>query len=242
MTESEWLAAADPTAMLSFLRDGGLLSERKARLFAVARCRLFRPDWNEQWWPIRDAVNAAEQFSDGLVPAEHLARFHRPREEFALEMRLLTRDPWGGSTVLLPSDLSGLLVQDVSSPDALAAAWGVLSEGLSSAFGGAWKEGVSKSRAECALLREVFGNPFRRAAVASSLLDWHGGIIVRMATAVYVERSLPGGELDPARLAVLADALEEAGVTDGEILRHCREPGAVHVRGCWLIDLLTSRR
>jgi hypothetical protein len=225
--------------MLAFVRGTGRLSERKARLFAVARCRLFRPDWGG-WWPIREAVEAAEQVSDGLLPAEHLARFHRPREEFARELGLLTIDPWGGSTVLLPSDLSGLLVQEASSPDALAAAWGVLSEDLSSYFGGRWKDGVSDSLAECGLLQELFGNPFRRAAVAPSLLDWQGGLIVRMATALYEERSLPGGELDPARLAVLADALLDAGCRDDELLGHLRGAGP-HGRGCWAIDAVLAR-
>ena len=38
----------------------------------------------------------------------------------------------------------------------------------------------------------------------------------------------------------LADALEEAGCTDVEILSHCREPGE-HVRGCWVVDLLLGK-
>ena len=42
------------------------------------------------------------------------------------------------------------------------------------------------------------------------------------------------------RLPVLADALEEAGCTTEAILSHCRQPGE-HVRGCWVVDLLTGR-
>ena len=49
------------------------------------------------------------------------------------------------------------------------------------------------------------------------------------------ERELPSGRLDFARLAVLADALEEAGCTDQGLLGHLRAPG-VHVRGCWGLD------
>jgi hypothetical protein len=48
---------------------------------------------------------------------------------------------------------------------------------------------------------------------------------------------IPEGRLDNARLAVLADALEDVGCTDQEILQHLRAPG-VHVRGCWALDLL----
>ena len=50
---------------------------------------------------------------------------------------------------------------------------------------------------------------------------------------------MPPGELDPARLAVLADALEEAGCTEAEMVRHLRGPGR-HARGCFVVDLLTG--
>jgi hypothetical protein len=48
--------------------------------------------------------------------------------------------------------------------------------------------------------------------------------------------SLPRG-LDVARLAVLADALEDPGCADADLLSHLRGPG-MHVRGCWAVDLL----
>jgi hypothetical protein len=43
------------------------------------------------------------------------------------------------------------------------------------------------------------------------------------------------------RLAVLADALEDAGCTDAEILSHCRSPGP-HVRGCWVVDEILGKK
>ena len=58
--------------------------------------------------------------------------------------------------------------------------------------------------------------------------------------AAYEERELPAGTLDLARLAILADALEEAGCTNADILNHCRVPG-VHVRGCWAVNLLLGK-
>jgi len=45
-----------------------------------------------------------------------------------------------------------------------------------------------------------------------------------LARAVYDDRRLPEGTLDPARLAVLADALEDAGCTDADVLGHFRSP------------------
>jgi hypothetical protein len=89
---------------------------------------------------------------------------------------------------------------------------------------------------QCALLRCVFGNSFRPAAFDPA---WRTPLVVSLAESAYAERLLPSGELDPQRLAVLADALEEAG-GDGELLGHLRGPG-LHVRGCWAVDLVARR-
>ena len=51
--------------------------------------------------------------------------------------------------------------------------------------------------------------------------------------------SLPSGTLEPARLKLLADALEDAGCTDPVPLAHCRSR-TEHVRGCWLVDRLRA--
>ena len=64
--------------------------------------------------------------------------------------------------------------------------------------------------------------------------------VVSLARAAYLERRLAGGELDPMRLPIVADALEDAGCTDAELLGHLRGPGP-HVRGCWAVDLLLGR-
>jgi hypothetical protein len=71
-------------------------------------------------------------------------------------------------------------------------------------------------------------------------LAWQGGAVRKLAEAVYEERERPSGHLDAARLAVLADMLEEAGCADADLLRHLRGPGP-HVRGCWAIDTLLGR-
>jgi hypothetical protein len=76
------------------------------------------------------------------------------------------------------------------------------------------------------LLRDLFGNPFRPVSVDRS---WQGGVIGQLARSAYEE----GFEVMP----VLADALEEAGCGDPDILSHCRQSGT-HVRGCWAVDAL----
>jgi hypothetical protein len=97
--------------------------------------------------------------------------------------------------------------------------------------------GAGEAAPQCGLIRDVFGNPFHPAAVAPSCRVPQ---VVALAQAAYGERELPSGTLDPGRLAVLADALEDAGCADAELLGHLRGPGP-HVRGCWAVDLLLGK-
>jgi hypothetical protein len=87
------------------------------------------------------------------------------------------------------------------------------------------------------LFRCVFGNPFRPVPQDPA---WRTSTVVQLAQAAYDERQLPDGALDPARLAILADTLEEAGCADDAILNHLRGRGP-HVRGCWVVDLLLGK-
>jgi len=64
--------------------------------------------------------------------------------------------------------------------------------------------------------------------------------VPQLARAAYEERQLPSGHLDAGCLAVLADALEEAGCREAELLAHLRGPGP-HVRGCWAVDWVLAR-
>jgi len=67
------------------------------------------------------------------------------------------------------------------------------------------------------LLREVFGNPFRWIVIDPLWLEWNNRAIVRLAEGIYHDRAFD-------RLPILADALEDAGCQDADILYHCRQP------------------
>ena len=90
---------------------------------------------------------------------------------------------------------------------------------------------------QAAIFRDVFGNPFRPPVFDPA---WRTPTVTALAAAAYEERELPAGTLDTQRLAVLADALEDAGCTNERILVHLRE-SSPHVRGCWVIDLLLGK-
>jgi hypothetical protein len=93
-------------------------------------------------------------------------------------------------------------------------------------------------REQADLLREIVGNPFRPITWNPA---WQTPTVVTIAQAASEEHHLPSRPLDIERLAVLADALDDAGCASPDILGHLREP-AVHVRGCWVLDLCLSRR
>jgi hypothetical protein len=216
MTEAEWLAATDPVAMLTFLRDSERASERKLRLFACGCARRIY----ERIPRLADAADLVERYADGLARAEEFRRLGDP---------VMVRR--GGD--YLPY---------LGSRDAGVAASGTsvwvanVVSGRSKPQGYTDPRYLAERAAHAALLRDIF-NPFRPVALDPVWLTRLGGTVPRLAEAAYAERALPEGTLNPARLAVLGDALEEAGCTDAGLLGHLRGQGP-HVRGCWAVDRL----
>jgi hypothetical protein len=94
-----------------------------------------------------------------------------------------------------------------------------------------------ENAARAILIRDVFGNPFRPIALDHECLN---PTVRHLAEAIYKGRDPDSGYLDADRLPILADALEDAGCTNADILAHCRGPGP-HVRGCWVVDLLLGK-
>jgi hypothetical protein len=88
--------------------------------------------------------------------------------------------------------------------------------------------------AQCQILHDLIGNPFRPLHIAPTWLSWRDGTVPQLAQGIYNDRAFD-------RLPILADALEDDGCTDLDILAHCRQPGE-HVRGCWVVDLLLGEQ
>jgi hypothetical protein len=77
------------------------------------------------------------------------------------------------------------------------------------------------------LVRDIFGNPFHPVTFPS---EWRTDTAVTLARQMYESR-------DFSAMPILADALQDAGCDNEDILNHCRQPGP-HVRGCWVVDLV----
>jgi hypothetical protein len=87
-----------------------------------------------------------------------------------------------------------------------------------------------EEKAQCDLIRDIFGNPFRPVTFASA---WRTDSAVSIARTMYDSHDL-------SAMPILADAIEDAGCDSEEILGHCRGPGP-HVRGCWALDLILGK-
>ena len=228
MTEAEWLACTDIYNMLEYLR--GSTSDRKLRLFAVACCQ--RPYYQVADERQGKAVQLAERMADVDVDEEEWKVVHQAARE-------LWQAAWAASLAAQQEAPRGAPeVESLVDVDmATAAGWAILEDAWEAAYqvtGVEWDEKYAdEPDHQLALLRDIFGNPFRPVAADSAWLTWHNGLLVTMARQMYDSR-------DFSDLPVLADALEEAGCDNADILTHCRQPGP-HVRGCWVVDLLLGK-
>jgi hypothetical protein len=227
VTEAEWLECNHPQKMLEFLR--GKASDRKFRLFAVACCRRI--------WHLLDdersqhVVEMTEQYEERAASDEEMDEAAEAADD-ASERIITSGLKWSSDT--LARHATAWLPAVDYSVNVVAAEVAAYSAQASAL--------ATEGHVQCRLVRDIFGNPFRPAlAIGRAQLAWNKRIIVRLAQNIYDDRHLPDGTLDLARLAILADAIEEAGINDAGLLEHLRGPGP-HVRGCFALDAILGRR
>jgi hypothetical protein len=241
MTEAEWLASDEPDSMVWALHATG--RERKfRRKFLLFTCACFLRGRK----PHPDVVRAKEileRAADGQADAAEVAR-----------VRSKLQRPRGPAAPLFANGIgitTGFWADEFGQ---YHAAWQTASAvareaihrkpGRPSRAASAERE---RTRVEVrALVRCVFGNPFRPVAFAP---EWRTDTVVALARQMYEAR-------DFSAMPILADALQDAGCDNDAILDHCRgkqegvsgEPAgsspvqtAPHVRGCWVVDLVLGK-
>jgi hypothetical protein len=226
MTEREWLALDGCSTRLEMYRVGTDLPPRFSRRHAhrvVAGClpliaHLFRDV------RVRDAARYIERLADGTANWDernyHHVTTHAAASNFA--------DPTDART---PAERAATLAVRFGlqpTPDEILFALGQCVDALHSHTG---KDYLSLSRPFVRILKDVAGNPFRRPWFDPG---WRTSTAEALAEAIHAERAFD-------RMPILADALEEAGCDDPDILAHCREPDGVHVRGCWVVELVLGQ-
>lgn len=250
MTEAEWLNCSDPQPMLAFIQDKA--SARQVRLLASACCRRLADYFKDE--RSRQLIDTSELYADAEVGADVL------EASFDAAADAQEAIHWAGGDAVDQSAAEAVLglrteltfdqVFDGTFEAAGAVAASEAWEKIYGTPGRHWSEtereheeaervgAQAEMNAQVVLFRDVIGNPFQPVTINPA---WLTPSVIAVAQAAYEVRSLPSGHLDPNRLAVLADALEEAGCTDASILAHCRSIG-VHVRGCWAVDALLGKK
>jgi hypothetical protein len=254
MTESEWDACAKPQRMLRFLLGTDYpriqdveafpackTSDRKLRLFA---CHCFGRLRHLFASPLAEAAaKVAALFAEGVATSEELRRADALLRQALDEME----DGWRASrgaerTALLPRHEALALAFQATRPEAPKAAYyassnaylaadAITSPGATPHDRNFHARQVAEERAQADLLRELIGPlPFRTVPIDAA---WLSGSVVQVAQAIYEEKRFED-------MGILADALEEAGCDNAEILSHCRGKGP-HVRGCWVVDALLGK-
>jgi hypothetical protein len=212
VTEREWLAATDPTPLLQFLEKK--VSDRKFRLFGVACChRIWHLLTDER---SRECVAVAECYADGKASRSEVEAVSR--NAIGVTSHCLGRTAAAGEAA------AGVTFGE----DGYGGAYHASFVAYDAFY--AVGQDTAEYLAQCRLLREVVGNPFRPLAVKSS---WLTSDVIALADGIYKERAFD-------RMPILADALQDAGCGNAEVLDHCRGPGP-HVRGCHVLDLILGK-
>ena len=162
------------------------------------------------------------------------AHLLNPRDRAAVEAAERYADRTGTIEEMLAAH-SGTLFSSVASfgvstpqvPDAnVWAVWRSVTGRIHEA-GGKWRPAVN---AVTGIIRDIFGCRFRPVAFSP---EWRTDTAVSLAQQMYESR-------DFSAMPILADALQDAGCDNPDILDHCRGPGP-HVRGCWVCDLVLGK-
>jgi hypothetical protein len=225
MTRAEWLALLQGRtqdqaffeAKLSLeeklISLNGKTSERKLRLSCCACMRqvLDRLDGVAE---ALMAVEVAEELADGLRTAEELEQVARA---ITVTSQVYENDVLRAVASCVDPCVTVLDVSRVF----------FVAERLLAEIGEGEAEALARSGW---LMWEVSGDPYCPVTFDP---NWRTSTAVALAAQMYDSR-------DFSAMPILADALQDAGCDNADILDHCRGTGP-HVRGCWVVDLVLGK-
>lgn len=255
MTEQEWLSCDDTRQMFRFLEDRGLTDRKWWLIYfnhEILDLTFGNPTEDVEEIRARHLIRRKAEvgflLADGLASAKEVWQARHPdnpkggdlrfdtaishvRREFVVDQRSWIPGA-AGVMVRRVRDIVGNPFRPVTLPPGPPC--GVCG-------------GLGQAAAHC----EDCG---RWGHFGKGPCSWLTPEVVSLARAAYDERN-EDGTLDADRLAVLSDALEEAGCRDYRILEHLRDAGGweyrghgnmerndvVHFRGCWAVDLLLGK-
>jgi hypothetical protein len=248
MTEAEWRDAEEVGSLIARLRIRGSRWRWSTRLSRLFGCGCARRVWYVLTEPAqRGAVESAEAVADKRIRLADLKPIHA-----AVVPIHLGNDPsdarpgWGQFLGSISRGGWPFWVQfnqdgdHFCSPGGNAAhptPWGNPYRTANDArallhFRKSQKKARAEEKLQCDLLRDLVG-PLSPPTLKDAWLTPNDRAVPRLAGAIYEERAFD-------RLAILADALEDAGCNERVLLDHLRAPGP-HARGCWAVDLILGK-
>jgi len=237
MTEMEWLRCRSPLELLVWIRRSA--NGRRCRLFNVACCRRVESLLSEPS-DVR-CLELMEAFADGLgtnPSATVAAAAQSAARDLHAAFPRGSRRKWSLSQYLVTAGRAKVLnAVAACARMTCEACWESL---VAYRYTQVWQNRREERAARLArqgerevrahIVRDVFRNPFRTVRLEPK---WLSSTVVALANGIYQTRAFDG-------MPILADALQEAGCDNDDILNHCRGPGP-HVRGCWVVDLILEK-
>jgi hypothetical protein len=228
MTEAEWLKCDD----LELLLNNGPrnLTDRTLRHLMVAPVvDILRHCEDKNW---RDAIRCLDQFAAGIITRKEFdSQLMRGRKVCATFT--IVGFPWGSeqSATTLHQEIKSAAIWYLRfflPPDSIVYGEEAIWEATRTrSFGSPTRLAAGHL---AFTLHDIFGNPFRPVTFDPA---WRTATAIGVAQTMYDTR-------DFGAMPILADALEDAGCEQAEILSHCRGDGP-HVRGCWVVDLVLGK-
>ncbi|AMV23748.1 hypothetical protein VT84_05000 [Gemmata sp. SH-PL17] len=216
--------------------------KRKGMLYRIA---LVRRVWDELPWLCQTLTDLAEREVDGqfdpsllAAPLEHIAEGASLCIQFSLDREASNEFPSycfaDYERYLLNAEFTKPLdadraIEQTPLPRLYELTW--LAYGVH--FMDDKPRDISAKSAfdSIPILRDIFGNPFKRPNFKGA---WRTDTAVTLARGMYESR-------DFSAMPILADALQDAGCDNDDILTHCRDADVPHVRGCWVADLVLGK-
>ncbi|QEL13870.1 hypothetical protein [Limnoglobus roseus] len=225
MTKEEWLVTSDVATMLQSLDPHKY--DRKLRLFACACCyriwKFLDSDVS------RELLDVSERFADGKVAYEYLEKtVVRLNTSEGEHHRAIQAVRTGAAAFQASYKSSAYSIQLCAkyAADAVGLAADI---GLNQQFK-RWSAQHTEEQCQRSILTDIIPFPEYNVDLDSS---WFSSTAVAIAQGIYDDKSFD-------RLPILADALQDAGCEDENILNHLRSDGS-HVRGCWALDLVLGK-
>jgi hypothetical protein len=218
MTEQEWFAKSNREIYNAIAS----LTPRRQRLLAAAVCHVLLPWIN--YPAVQNALDVIEIFAD---TEKTKAALYRARQAVLTTQNELLHLHLGQQQ----HDGVGLALSVVlvaASEDVVA---GTIDDAITAL---ALTAGIPEEESRKMLYItycEIVGTSGHSVAF---LPEWRTTTTVQLAQQMYESRNF-------STMPILADALQDADCDNDDVLNHCRESSGVHVRGCWVLDLILSK-